>query len=61
VGAGTPTIHKSTSALEAERAKIHKANSIHIHPGSFLPSDSRDPSKAYVKKAEEEVKNPISA
>ena len=55
-------IHKSTSALEGEeRAKIHKANSIHIHRGSFQPSDFQDPSKAYAKKAVEEVKNLISA
>ena len=59
---GTRTIHKSTEALEGEeRAKIHKATSIHIHRYSFLPSDSLVPLKAYVKKAGEEVKNPISA
>lgn len=54
--------HNSTEGLEGqEQAKIHKAMSIHIHQCSFLQSDSPNPSKAYVKKAVEEVKNPISA
>ena len=59
---GMRMIRKSTEALVGEeQAKIHKATSIHIHRYSFLPFDSQDPLKAYVKKAGEEVKNPISA
>jgi hypothetical protein len=54
--------HMPYAGLEGEeQAKIHKAMSIHIHQCSFLPSDSPNLSKAYVKKAGEEVKNPISA
>jgi hypothetical protein len=54
--------HMPYAGLEGEeQAKIHKATSIHIHRYSFLPFDSPNPSKAYVKKAVEEVKNPISA
>jgi len=63
VEAGTRMIHMPHAGLEGEeRAKIHKATSIHIHRYSFLPSDSPIPLKAYAKKAVEVVvKNPISA
>ena len=55
-------IHRLISEQEVEgRAMIHMATLNHIHRGSFQPSDSQDPLKAYAKKAEEVVKNPISA
>ena len=62
VGAGMRMVHKLILELEVvELAMIHMATLTHIHRGSFQPFDSQDLSKAYAKKAEEVVKNPVSA
>lgn len=58
---GTRIVHKSTEAVVEERAKNHKPTTSHIHLKACQPSDSPNPSKAYGKKAGEEVKIPASA